>query len=201
MYPPGFSARKLALWAPALSGAVLRAADFHERTPGGVRRLEGPMLGAVVVVSLGPDIEVAGQRMGSFAAGLWDRPVVTGHFGEQAGYQLNLDLLSAGRLLGVPMSELANRLVRLEDLLGPIAAELVERMALAPDAASRHRLARGLIVRRLAEPSRFSPTVEWALSSPSVGQRGVLPAVGSRCRWPSVLAPSRPVTTSSLLLR
>lgn len=115
------------------------------------------MLGAVVVVSLGPDIEVAGQRMGSFAAGLWDRPVVTGHFGEQAGYQLNLDLLSAGRLLGVPMSELANRLVRLEDLLGPIAAELVERMALAPDAASRHRLARGLIVRRLAEPSRFSP--------------------------------------------
>lgn len=122
------------------------------------------MLGAVVVVSLGPDIEVAGQRMGSFAAGLWDRPVVTGHFGEQAGYQLNLDLLSAGRLLGVPMSELANRLVRLEDLLGPIAAELVERMALAPDAASRHRLAQGLIVRRLAEPSRFSPTVEWALS-------------------------------------
>jgi len=149
---------------PALSGAVLRAADFHERAPGGLRRLEGPMLGAVVIISLGPDIEVAGERIGSFAAGLWDRPVVTGHFGEQVGYQLNLDLLSAGRLLGVPMSELANRLVRLEDLLGPLVTELVERMASAPDAASRHALAQGLLVRRLAEPSRCSPTVKWALS-------------------------------------
>lgn len=136
---------------PRLRGLVLRASDFHERTPTPVRRQEGPLLGVVLLVSLGPDIEVAGQRIGSFAAGLWDRPVTSGHAGEQAGYELYLDLLGARRLLGVPMSELANRIVRAEDLLGPFAGELAERLAAAPSAAARHAVAQRLLAARLDE--------------------------------------------------
>ena len=149
--------------APVLRGVVRRAVDFDERTAGPVRRVEAPMLGVVVLISLGPDIEVAGERTGSFAAGLWDRPVVTGHFGAQRGYQLYLDLFGARRLLGVPMSELANRLVPLEELLGREAGELTERIAGARDAAGRHAVAQEALTHRLADYSCGAPEVARAL--------------------------------------
>jgi len=148
---------------PALRGVITRATDFRESAAAPLRRTEGPLLGVVLVVSLGPDIEVAGERIGSFVAGLWDRPVTSGHFGEQAGYELYLDLLGARRLLGVPGSELANRLVRLDDLLGSFAAELAEQLAEAPDAAARHAIAQGLLARRLSEGGTGSPEVSRVL--------------------------------------
>lgn len=147
---------------PALQGVIIRAADFHERSVP-LRRSEGPLLGAVLLVSLGPDIEVAGERIGSFAAGLWDRPVTSAHFGEQAGYELYLDLLGAGRLLGVPIAELVNRVVPLDDLLGPFGSELAEQLAAAPDAAARHALAQRLLARRLTEDPSGSPEVRRVL--------------------------------------
>lgn len=100
------------LAAPA---GVLRAIDFHERGPA-QRRLETPLLGSVLLVSTGPPMEVDGATVGSFAAGLYDRPVITGHGGEQSGVQLYLSPLAARRALGWPMDELANRVVALEDL-------------------------------------------------------------------------------------
>ena len=87
--------------APALSGVVHGAADFHERGAAPLRRLESPLAG-VLIVSLGPDMEIDGRATGSFVAGVWDRPTVTGHYGEQAGYQLYLDLIDARRLLASP---------------------------------------------------------------------------------------------------
>src|SRR5947208_8549044 len=123
--------------APALRGVVHRVADLHERAAP-LRRLESPLAGVVLIVSLGPDMEIDGRLTGSFVAGVWDRPTVTGHHGEQAGYQLYLDLLGARRVLGVPAAELANRLVALQDIHGAFAAELAERLADAPVAQERH---------------------------------------------------------------
>ncbi|HEY6397013.1 MAG TPA: helix-turn-helix transcriptional regulator, partial [Solirubrobacteraceae bacterium] len=97
-------------------------------------------------------------------AGVWDRPIVTGHSGEQAGYQLYLDLLGARRLLGVPAGELANRLVALEDVLGSFAAELIERLADAPDAEERHVVAQRLLARRLSDDNATAPEVAYALA-------------------------------------
>lgn len=135
---------------PELRGVVRRAVDYHERSAP-LRRLESPFVGVVLIVSLGPDIEIDGRPTGSFVAGLWDRPTVTGHYGEQAGYQLNLDLLGSRRLLGVPLCELTNRLVALEDVFGPFATELSERLAGARDGAARHQLAQRLLARRLQD--------------------------------------------------
>lgn len=148
---------------PQLRGVVCRAADFRERSAP-LRRLESPFVGVVLVVSLGPDIEIDGQRTGSFVAGVWDRPTVTGHYGEQAGYQLNLDLLGARRLLDVPMCELANRLVSLEDVLGPFAVEMTERLAGAPDNTTRHALAQRLLAGRLREDHGVAPEVKYVLA-------------------------------------
>ncbi len=121
------------------------------------------MVGVVMIVSLGPEMEIDGRRCGSFVAGVWDRPTVTGHYGEQAGYQLYLDLLASRRLLGVPASELANRLVALEDVLGPFAAELSERLALAADATERHAVAQRLLNARLSEADSTPPEIVYAI--------------------------------------
>ena len=149
--------------APPLRGVVHRAADFYERAAP-VRRLESPLAGIVVIISLGPDMEIDGRATGSFVAGVWDRPTLTGHHGEQAGYQLYLDLLAARRLLGVPAGELANRLIALEDVLGGFAAELTERLAEARDAGQRHSVAQRLLAERLSEDHATAPEVAYALA-------------------------------------
>ena len=146
-----------------LRGVVDRAADFRERaTPR--RRLETPLAGVVLIVSLGPDMDIDGRRIGSFVAGAWDRPTVTGHRGEQAGYQLYLDLLGARRLLGVPAAALANRLVALEDVLGAFAVELIGRLADASDAQARHAAAQRLLANRLSDHRTTPPEVEYAVA-------------------------------------
>ena len=119
-------------------------------------------------------MEIDGHLSGSFVAGVWDRPTVTGHYGEQAGYQLYLDVLASRRLLAVPAGELANRLVALEDVLGSFAAELVERLAEAPDASDRHAVAQRLLTARLSEEPAAPPEVEYVLAR----LRGTRGAVG-----------------------
>jgi AraC-like DNA-binding protein len=164
IYPPGMG---LVIQefepAPALRGVVHRAVDFHERGDP-LRRLESPLVGVVVIVNLGPDIEVDGGPTGSFVAGVWDRPTVTGHDGEQAGYQLYLDVLSAHRVLGLPAGELGNRMASLDDVLGAFAVELTERLADAPTAAERHAIAQRLLARRLAADHAPAPEVAYALA-------------------------------------
>jgi AraC-like DNA-binding protein len=148
---------------PALRGIVHRAADFRERAAP-LRRLESPFAGVVLIVSLGPDIEIDGRATGSFVAGVWDRPTITGHHGEQAGYQLYLDLIEARQVLGVPACELANRLVALEDVLGSFAVELNERLADALNAEQRHAIAQRLLAGRRSDVPATAPEVEYALS-------------------------------------
>jgi AraC-like DNA-binding protein len=121
------------------------------------------LVGVVLVVSLGPDMEIDGRPIGSFVAGVWDRPTVTGHYGEQAGYQLYLDVLGAQRLLGVPAVELANRLVALEDVVGEFGVELAERLADAPCAQERHATAQRLLAGRLSADRAPAPEVAYVL--------------------------------------
>ena len=148
--------------APALRGVINGAADFRERAAP-LRRLEAPLAGVVLVVSLGSDMEIDGRAVGSFVAGVWDRPTVTGHYGEQAGYQLYLDLLGARRLLGIPAGALVNQLVCLEDVLGRSAAELTERLGDAADAKERDAVAQRLLAGRLSDDYATAPEVAYAL--------------------------------------
>jgi AraC-like DNA-binding protein len=94
-------------------------------------------------VLVGIDL-VAPARTGfppSPVCGLRDRPVtVIEEPGRTCGIGLGLTPLGAHALLGVPLGELANRLVGLEDLLGRRATLLTERLAEAPDWPARFRL-------------------------------------------------------------
>src|SRR4051794_35537816 len=98
----------------ALRGRGRRLAGYVEEAAP-TRRREVPFAGAVVILSLGPDLWVDGGWTGSFAAGLYDRPAVSGHSGRQEGLQLDVSVLEARSLLRVPMIELYNRTVALED--------------------------------------------------------------------------------------
>src|SRR3954467_15710695 len=108
----------------ALRGRGRRVAGFTEVAEP-TRRREVPLAGAVIVFSLGPDMWVDGGWTGSFAAGLLDRPALTGHGGTQEGLQLDVSALGARSLLGIPLGELYDVTVPLTEVL-PGAGELTE---------------------------------------------------------------------------
>src|SRR4051812_17003665 len=147
--------------APAtgpLARHVRRLAGFAEDAPP-LRRREVPLAGAVIVFSLGPDMWVDGGWTGSFAAGLYDRPVVTGHGGTQEGLQLDVSALGARSLLGIPLGELYDVTVPLTEVLAG-AGELTERLAEADGWAARFALVNDVLGRRAPQP--LAPELRWA---------------------------------------
>ena len=116
---------------PALQPHIRRYAGYVEngRTP--VRRRE-PISGDVVlIIAWGPSMRFDGETWDSFLVGMHAPVTVTEHDGVAAGVQVDLTPLGARMLLGAPMHEVAERVVRLDDALGPLGAELPARMASA----------------------------------------------------------------------
>ncbi len=91
----------------------------------------------VVIVDLDAGWTVEGERFGSFAGGLYPRPVRVRHEGSAAGVQIDLEPLASRALFGVPAGELAGRTVGLESLLGPRSGHVAERLAGASGAGAR----------------------------------------------------------------
>lgn len=98
-----------------------------------------PLCAVVVGIDL-----VATARTGlppSPVCGLRDRPVIAVEEpGRTVGIGLGLTPLGAHAFLGVPLGELANQVIGLDDLLGTRAALLTERLAEAPGWAARFGL-------------------------------------------------------------
>jgi AraC-like DNA-binding protein len=155
---------------PSLRGYVSSYIGYVEATSRPLRRREPATADVTLIISFGPTIDVldpgeperTAQRAASFVAGLSDVPVLIEHAGVQHGVEVNLTPLGARRLLGVPMHTLTNRVVDLEDLLGPDAALLVERLYEAPGWADRFDLLDAAIARSLADAAGASPEIAWA---------------------------------------
>jgi AraC-like DNA-binding protein len=165
---------------PALAGAVIRQTGFAERSPGPVTFRELPCTYVPVIIDMDAGWSIAdgrrperpAERLGSFVAGLADGPVVVSHGGSARCLQVDLAPLAARRLLELPMSELANRSVSLEDVLGPAAHELAGRVADAPGWPERFALVERALAARLADAPALDPGVVWSL--------GVLAGSGGR---------------------
>jgi AraC-like DNA-binding protein len=132
-----------------------------------VARFEEPLADPVLIVSLGPSIDVidaAGRRatLRSFVGGLGETPSVTEHDGEQAGIQVRLGPFAARALLGMPIGELANVVVDLDDVLGHAAAELSERLAATDGWDARFDILEAHFARRMADAAPPPRDVEWA---------------------------------------
>jgi AraC-like DNA-binding protein len=170
--------------SPALREAVVGLCAYTERGAP-VRRLETPGLRIVVILSLGPDIHVSGAgRCTSFVAGLHDAPTITEHDGVQDGLQLDLAPLAARRVFGRPLADLANRVVELEDVLGPRTGELLERLYDAAGPAARFALVEAELRRRLADAPPTPVGVRAALARVvATGGREPVGALAAELGW------------------
>jgi AraC-like DNA-binding protein len=157
--------------SPRLREHVVRYEGFIERTSAPLRRREAAYPAVPVILSFGADWwlldpdrpDAPGRRRRSFVAGLHDRPAIVEHGGEAHCVQLDLTPLGAHAIFGVAMHELAGRCVALEDLLGEgPAAELVERLALAPDWPERFALLEGFVAERVSASRGLAPDAVWA---------------------------------------
>lgn len=118
-----------------LGEVVLRYQGYTEHAASFSARRELPTAGVVLILSFGASSHVTDPRhpgrvtsVRSMCAGVWDSYAVSGLDPGWSGVQVDLSPLGAYALFGVPMSELANRVVPLEDLMGGKAALLVERV-------------------------------------------------------------------------
>jgi AraC-like DNA-binding protein len=162
---------------PLLAGQVLRYCGYQERTPEPFKRLEAPFNGVVLILSFGEplrllDAEGSDRLHQSFTGGLSDGPTYTEHPGHQHGIQIDLTPPAARALLGMPLRELTNRVVSLEDVLGPSAAELIERLYELPGWHERFGLLDGALGRRLERGSDAVPPPLYAAWSRLMDTRG-----------------------------
>ena len=150
---------------------------FRQAMRAPVRRLEVPHAGIVLIIGLGPAINVDGTSHTSFVAGLYDAPVVVTDDGHQACVQVNLTPVGARMLLGIPMRELTGQTVALDDLLD---RELPEQLAALRDWPARFAALDAVLLRRLREARKPRPDVAYAWSRLDAARGGV--PVAELCR-------------------
>jgi AraC-like DNA-binding protein len=123
---------------------------------------EVPFPGVPVIFGLDGPWEI--DRSGShecFVAGLHDVPTLVRGEREWSCIELRLTPLGARRLLGLPMHELRNRTVELDDVLHG-AGELADRLRDMPSWTDRFDLLETYLAHRLAAAGPPSPEVEWS---------------------------------------
>jgi AraC-like DNA-binding protein len=154
---------------PALRGVVLRYEGYEERAAGPVTFRELPCTFVPIIIDLDAGWSIAHRehtvplRLDSFVAGVTDGPVVVGHRGSARCLQVDLTPLGARRLIGMPMSELANRTVPIDDVFGRFGRDLVQRVGDAPDWPTRFALIDDVLRARLAEAGPVDTGVAWSL--------------------------------------
>jgi AraC-like DNA-binding protein len=157
----------------ALRAHLRHYCGYAERSAAPFRRREVPSPEVTLIVSLGPSIEVRDaadpssepQRLGSFVASLHDSASFTEYEGEQHGIEVNLTPLGAYSLFGLPMHELTNEVVRLDEVWGRQGALLAERLYHAPGWRERFDILDTHFGARLAEGPEPSLEVAWALGA------------------------------------
>ena len=155
--------------APPLRGLVSGYSGFRDDAPASGTQPEPPGGRVPLIVDFGAGWHVATpasayrpQRMGGFTGGMHDAVALVEAAGPARCVQADLSPLGARRLLGVPMRELTNRVVRLDELLGPEAGLLAERLACARGWPERFAIMDEALVRRLERAPAVSREIEWA---------------------------------------
>ncbi|WP_251840098.1 AraC family transcriptional regulator [Oceanitalea stevensii] len=120
-------------------------ARVHRGLPSRHLTLVVELLGPLTVRGLGETVSAHGV-----VGGLHTVPALIDASRPQEGVQYALGPLGARLLLGIPAGELRDHAVGLEEVLGPEAARLVERMAATPHWPARFRLLDEALLRRLA---------------------------------------------------
>ncbi|WP_433431645.1 helix-turn-helix domain-containing protein [Nonomuraea sp. CA-141351] len=146
----------------ALRPYVTRLCAYREHYAAPVVRSEMAMPGAVLILALGAPMEAGGRRVTAFSGGLGDRFTVTRTVGPCEGVEVVLTPFGARRLYGVPMRHLTNLVVPLDDLLGPWAGTVLDRLASMPSRGERLALVDSVLRARISSGPSVRPEVPWA---------------------------------------
>jgi len=152
-----------------LSGIVLRMSGYREAAAGHFRQVQPASLVAPLIVNFGGPFAIGlgrtprtDERVTSFAAGLFAGPVVIDSFGSSNCLQIDFTPLGARRFFHVPMTELTNRMVALDDILGAEGVSFRDNLANESSWARRFDLAECFVARRVDAARDVSPAVGWA---------------------------------------
>jgi AraC-like DNA-binding protein len=175
---------------PSLRGVVLRYEGYEERAAGPVAFRELPCTFVPIIIDLDAGWTVAHRqhtaplRLGSFVAGVTDGPVLVRHSGSARCLQVDLTPIGARRLIGMPMSELANQTVPIDDVLGRFGRDLVQRVGEVPDWPARFALIDDAIQARLADAAPVDAGVAWSLRRITVsGGAAVIGDLADELGW------------------
>jgi AraC-like DNA-binding protein len=176
---------------PALDGIVSDICGYRETAAGHFRNVEYASLTVPLVFSFAEPFAIGlgkapddNDRFASFAAGLYAGPVVIESFGGACCVQVNFTPLGARRFFGLPMSELTDRMVGIDDVLGFEGIALRERLGNAPDWPARFDLAETFVAERLRHAADTSPEIAWAYDRIiTSGGRTRIASIAERLGW------------------
>ena len=177
--------------AVSLAGAVTDICGYRETRPGHFRIVEYASLTVPLVISFAEAFAIGlghtpgdNDRYASFAAGLYAGPVMIESFGGACCIQVNFTPLGARQFFGLPMSELRDRMIGLDDALGFDGIALREQLGEASDWDTRFDVAESFITRRLAEANALSPEIAWAYGTVvASGGRTRIAALAGEIGW------------------
>ncbi|WP_054308422.1 AraC family transcriptional regulator [Mesorhizobium sp. 1M-11] len=156
--------------APRLRSFVTDICGYRETTGGHYRQVEYAPLAVPLVINFEAPFAIAlgrapskDDRYHSFAAGLYAGPVLIDSFGQSCCLQVNFTLAGARRFFGMSLSELTDRMVPLDDVLGAGGHALREVLGNEPDWDRRFDTVEAFITRRLAATPAQGPQVAWAV--------------------------------------
>lgn len=157
---------------PRLRGHVLSYCLYDEQTASFRRRRELPSQRVTLIVNLGVPIRVLdhgaedawSDQPAGFVAGLWDTYAITETRGSQRGVQVELTAVGAHLLLGLPMHELTNRVITLDEAFGRAGARLREAIGKASRYAPRFAALDDFFLDRLDDARSPVPSVTRALA-------------------------------------
>ncbi len=161
----------VALPAAPLQSRVSHYSSYWEHTRSFTTRRELAASCGVLLYALGAPLELVGadgHKMTiaageAFVGGIADATSLSRARGPQAGVHLFLPLASLAAVIGAPLSEIANRVVSLADLVGKPAEDLGDALCEAATAETRFALLDGFLSERLSRDTYCDPTVEWAM--------------------------------------
>ena len=145
--------------APSLAEVVHRYSWWQETTQSFDTRRELAATSGVFIINLGNVLEIvdaggvlhrvqAGQ---GFIGGIAESTSLSRSAGDMAGMQVRIPFANMGRLFRCPMSELANRVIRLDEVAGADAPTLGARLVEARTHDERWAMLDHFVCNRLAE--------------------------------------------------
>jgi AraC-like DNA-binding protein len=155
----------------ALRGLVTDMMGYRESGRGLTGAVETASLIAPLIISFGGPFSIAlsrppkpGDNWSSFAAGLHAGPVMMDSSGDASCVQVNFTPRGARRFFGLPMSELAARMVTLDDLGDRAILALRQRLGEEENWDRRLALVEQFVIARLREAATADDATDWAFA-------------------------------------